>query len=390
MATNVPSATLGPAGFIAPTESQILAGVFADLQRAFNGNLSTNLETPQGQLATSYTATLGAAFDLYNLYVAQVDPAYSDGRMQDAIARIYYLTRLPATPTVVETTISGAAGTMIPVGSLAVATDGTIYSALSAVTIPGSGSVDTPFAALTLGPIACPAGSLTQIYRQLPGWDSITNTTDGTLGRDIETRQSFEARRAASVAINATGILPAIRGSVLAVPGVLDAFVTENSTTSATTINGVIVPANSVYVAVQGGVDLDVATAIWTKKPPGCGYAGNTTVTVADSNAGYVTPPTYAVSFTRPAALPVAFTAQISSRTDVPADATAQVTAAISAQFGSEAHIGQPLYASSFICALGALGAWARLVSIKVNGGDVVTVTAAQFPALSTVSVALV
>lgn len=388
--TNVPLPSFTDTGFTSPTELELYAGVFADINAAFGGALNPSMVTPQGQLSTSFAAIIGAMNDLFDDYTNQVDPSYSSGRMQDAIARIYFITRKPATETTVEATLSGLTGTTIPTGSLAKATDGTIFSSLSTVVIPPAGNVNVQFAAITSGPITCPAGSLNTIYRSVPGWDSITNAADGLPGQSQETRADLEARRALSVAGNATGILPAVRGAVLGVANVVDAYVTENPGASAVTIGGVSIAAHSLYVAVQGGTDLDVATAIWTKKPPGCAYNGSTTVTVEDTNSGYLTPPTYAVSFTRAAALTVNVAVSLANGVDVPSDVVAQVTAAVSAQFATLARIGQTLYASSFVCPIGALGEWTRIISVTVNGGSSQVVHINQIPALGTVTVTLV
>lgn len=84
MTTNVPAPTFGPTGFVAPSESAILAGVQADFQAAFGGNLnfgtvsgSQTNPTPQGQLATSQAAIIGAAYDIFCNLTQMVDPAYA-------------------------------------------------------------------------------------------------------------------------------------------------------------------------------------------------------------------------------------------------------------------------------------------------------------------------
>lgn len=388
--TNVPLPTFGDTGFTSPEELAVLAGVLSDFNDAFGGALNTDVSTPQGQLATSFAAVISAFNDFFVDYTNQVDPSYASGRMQDAIARIYFLNRLGATSTVVTATVSGATGVLLPVGSLARATDGTIYSSLSSVTIPASGSIDVQFSALTTGPIACPAGSLDAIYRTVPGWDSVTNATDGAVGRDEESRAAFEARRALSVATNAVGIIPAVRGAVLGVDGIVDAYVTENET-AANVVNGAItLLAHSLYVCVEGGTDQDVAEAIWSKKSPGCNYTGATSVIVEDDNSGYLTPPTYTVKFQRAASLAIDFVVTIVDGVDVPSDAEAQIDTAITNQFASLAKIGQTLYASSFVCAIGALGPWVRITAITVNAGASQVVGIDEFPAIGTITVTLV
>jgi uncharacterized phage protein gp47/JayE len=390
MTTNVPMPSFGDAGFTSPNELDVLAGVLADWNAAFGGNLNTGLSTPQGQLATSFSAVIGAFNDFFVDYTNQVDPAFASGRMQDAIARIYYLTRNPARATVVTAVCSGATGVTIPAGSLAKASDGSIYSSLSSVTIPASGNASAQFANLVRGPIACPAGSLNTIYRQVAGWDSVTNPADGLIGEDEESRVDFEERRAASVANNATGILPAIRGVVLGVQGVADAFVTENPAATAATIGGKSIAAHSLYVCVEGGTDAAVAAAIWSKKNPGCGYVGNTTVAVLDTNSGYLVPPSYNVTFQRPASVACNFAVSIANGASVPSNAVDLITAALSAQFQKVAKIGMPVFASSFVCPVAALGDWARILTLTVNASNEQVINIDQFPAFGTVTVTLV
>ncbi|MGL5001660.1 MAG: baseplate J/gp47 family protein, partial [Casimicrobium sp.] len=248
MTTSVPAPTLSPTGFVAPRESEILAGVMADLNAAFGGNLNEAQDTPQGQLAVSLAAIIGFNNDRLLQLINQFDPAIADGRAQDALGRIYFIDRTPAEATTVAADCGGAAGTTIPIGSLARTADGTVYAATTGGTIPTSGVLTLQFAATVTGPTPCPAGSLNTIFRAVPGWDTVTNPQAGILGRNVESRAEFEARRAASVAANSIGALGSIRASVLSVPDVLDAFVTENATASPVTVRGVSIAARSLFV----------------------------------------------------------------------------------------------------------------------------------------------
>jgi uncharacterized phage protein gp47/JayE len=403
MPTNVPAPTLTPTGFAVPEELAILTGLFADFQAAFGGALNPGLYTPQGQLATSLAALVGSNNDQFLLLANQVDPAFADGRMQDAIARIYFLERNPPLSTSVAVVLTGAPGTSVPAGSLAQATDGTIYQALGDTVISSVGTSPAQFQALDTGPIDCPTDTLTRIYRAIPGWDAISNPSDGVPGRDVETRAEFEQRRANSVALNAIGVLPAIRAAVLNVPGVLDAYVTENSGAASRTVAGVGLPAHSLYVAVVGGTDADVARAIWAKKNPGCDYYGNTTVTVQDTGSGYGVPyPQYDVTFQRPDALPVYVSVELANNTGIPADAGEQIDAVVLAAFngldgGPRARIGATLFASRFYAGIARLGNWVQIVSVSVGTSasptaDRITVDMDQVPTLdaANITVALV
>jgi hypothetical protein len=225
MTTNVPALTFGATGVIAPTESAILAGVQADLNAAFGGNLNPALNTPQGQLASSLAAIIGDCNDKFLQYVNGIDPPYATGRMQDAIARLYFLTRNPAEPTVLQVSCMGASGTQITVDALIQDSDGNIYNCTQAGTIPNSGSITLSFANQVAGEIPVP--NSVSIYKSIPGWDTAT-LVSGAVGQDVETPADFEFRRQQSVAINANGTPASIYANVFAQAGVLDAYVLEN------------------------------------------------------------------------------------------------------------------------------------------------------------------
>jgi Baseplate J-like protein len=400
--TNVPGITFGPTGFVAPSEQDVLSGMQADIDQAFGGGLNPALETPQGQLASSMTAITGNANDTFVNLANQFDPAFAAGRFQDALGRIYFIERNPALPTVVQATCTGLAGVPIPVGALARAQDDNIYVCTEAGTIPQSGSIVLSFECTNTGPIPCPAGTLNRIFQAIPGWDSITNLTDGVLGNDVESREAFEERRQASVAQNSLGSVPSVRGAVLSVASVLDAFVTENPFAEQVDVGGQILVPNSLYVAAVGGAALDVATAIWSKKAPGCNYNGNTTVVVQDQSSGLVPPfPSYPVTFLIPPALDIVFAVNLLNNALVPSDAVAQIQQALMSAFAGadglpRARIGSTILASRFYPPIVKLGSWAQILSVTIGSrnapaaqvtgsiaGQVLTITGTQAGALA-------
>lgn len=379
--TNIPSPTFTSGGFLAPSVQSVLDGAQADIDQAFGGNVNPALNTPQGQIATSWAATVSDKDSQFVEITNMMDPAYASGRYQDAIGRIYFITRKPAIATIVEATCVGGQGVSIPQGSLAQAQDGNIYTCTDGGTIDATGSIILTFACNVLGPITCPAGSLTIIYRAIPGWDTVNNQSDGILGQNVESRAEFEARRAASVAINAQNSVESVLGNVLNVANVLDAYAIDNQLSSSQTIGGVTLVANSLLVTVSGGADLDVATAIWQKKAPGCNYNGNTTVSVVGSPLLYVPPlPTWNVTFLRPNPLPVMFSVVMLNNSLVPSDAVTQIQNAIIGAFagadgGTRARIGSTILALRYASAIIALGSWAQMVSIQVGSYNTPVVT---------------
>jgi hypothetical protein len=389
----VPTPSFGPNGFITPAEPDILAAVKDEINAAFGNELNMADETPQGQLAVSQTAAIGNANDAFVFLSQQMDPAYNIGRYQDAIARIYFIERIPSTSTVVTITCLGLEGVVIPQFALMLSDDGVQYAAIDGGTIPASGTIDLQFQCIVPGPIPAPAGSITTIYQSVNGWDEAINNSDGVIGRDTETREEFEQRRALSVAHNSQGSLPSVLGAVLTTDGVLDAFVTENVNQTPQNIKGFTLEPNSIYVAAVGGTDADVAYALWTKKSPGCGYNGNTTVIVEDTQSGYTPPyPSYEVKFERPDLVTVIFSVTLANNQSVPANVVDLVQAAIVAAFagedgGQRARIGSNLFASRFYNAVSMLGSWSQIFTIKLGCSNAPAATFTGSIASSTLSV---
>jgi hypothetical protein len=374
--TNVPPCTFGANGFGPPTDTEILTGVIEDYQSAFGGNLNldintpSSLTTPQGQLASSTAAIIANTDQAFQFLTQMFDPAYSFGRYQDAIARIYFLERNPSQPTVLQIECIGGVGVVIPFNASVQDASGYTYLCTSQGTIPSGGSIVLPFANTLPGPLPIP--ETVEIYQTVPGWDT-ASVDSGVLGQNVESRSAFEQRRALSVAQNSLGSLPSIVGAVLAVPNVIDAFVTENDENTTQTIGGVMLNPNSLYVAVVGGEATAIAQAIWSRKAPGCAYNGNTTVTVLDTASGYNPPyPAYQVSFEIPTSLQIVFAVTLKNNSLVPSNAAALIQGAIVNAFagldgGTPVQIGTEVFASRYYAPIAALGSWVQIISIELN-----------------------
>lgn len=372
--TNVPSPTFGPNGFIAPSGPAVLGGRQADINAAFGTSLNFNLNTPQGQLASSEAAVISNNYGLFVLYTQLIDPAYSFGRYQDAIGRIYFMERNPSEPTALQIACNGAQGVVIPVDALIVDTSGNIYQCTGAQAIPAGGSVTASFACTVPGPVAVPAGGGVSIYRAVPGWDSVS-VVSGVQGVNVESRAAFEIRRQDSVAGNSFGPIGAIIGAVAKVAGVLDYYGYNNNTSGPVTISGVTIAAYSIYICVSGGAAADVAQAIWSKKGPGAPMTGSTVVTVYDNNPLYAAPIPYQVKFQIPTPLQVLIKVVIANGPLVPSDAATQIQNALINAFaggdgGPKARIGSVLYATRYVSPIVALGPWAQVSSIGIGSAN--------------------
>lgn len=386
--SNVPPLVITATGISVPPAVDVRAGILADDNVAFGGNLDiVTPSTPQAYQADNLTENITSANAAVAYTLAMVDPATSEGRWQDALGRIYFLDRNGATASVVNAQCTGQPGVTLPAGSLARDASGIIWSSTGDAVFSGGGLATVQFACTNLGPVQLGIGELTQIAQTYPGWDAITNLGAASVGSATETRTAFEARRRESVARNGRGSPAAIRSIVWDVEGVLDVFAYDNYTNAVLNYGATNYPLapHSIYVAVVGGVDEDVAQAIWSTKDAGCDMNGNTTVTVQDTENASYPYPTYAIKLERPAALAIKFAVQLANSASLPADIEAQVRAAIVATFtgvnGSQrARIGANIFASNFYGSVAAISTAVSILSIKIG-----TVTAT----LDTVSVGI-
>lgn len=312
MSTAVPQPAFTSTGFVPPTESAVLAGCETDWNNAFQTSFDFGTSTdptPEGQLCASETAIIGNANDSFCGLANSLDPARAAGVYQDAIANIYFLTRDPARPTVVQCACVGAAFVVIPAGSLVQDDADNIYVAVDGGTIPLSGTITLAFANQLTGPIPCSSGTVNTIYRSVNGWDTVSNPTDGVLGNVVESRSAFEARRQQAVAANSVGFVPSVEGALLGnvpgtgapnVPGILDAFAVDNpnaypvaqspdavigGSISGTTLTvaGVLAGAVEIGQTVTGATGTNIAVAAGTAITGGSGssWTVNNTQTVA-------------------------------------------------------------------------------------------------------------
>lgn len=365
--------------------------VRGDWRGALGANLDVDAATPAGQLIDSETAMV-ADKDSQVLFLAnQFNPAVNEGIWQDAIGYIYFLDRKIAEPTVVEIVSTGLAGTAVPAGALIQSgVEETQYFSLSPFTIPPNGSISTLFACVNTGPVPCAADTITKIVTVVPGWDTVNNPSAGAVGREVESQQEFEARRAASVARNAHGTVPALYGEIANIPGVLDVVVLENVANVPVVKWGVTIDPHSVYISVAGGTDQTIAQAINIKKDAGCGTTGNTPITYVDVEFFNAT---YIYNVERPA--PLDFSIQVTLRLtpSTPATIEDDIKTALLANFSGldgagRVKIASTVYASRFYAPVIRAGVQ-DLVSVKiaapVSGAwvDELTVTAEQLPVLS-------
>lgn len=339
--TNVPLPLFTDAGLVVPTEPELLAGVFEDWVAAFalaGKSLNTELTTPQGQLSQSQAYMLSQYFGGLLSLTSNVDPLTSEGRFQDALGQIYFITRQPATYATVQATVAGVVGQTLEAGAQVRSADGSLWASTSAVTFGSGGTASVEFRALTPG--AGPAAGVNglSIYQRRNGWESVTNADPSVPGRDVESRQAFEERRRASVSIGGNGTAASVFAAVSNVVGVSDVYVYNNGSDEAITYGATAypIPAHSIAITVQGGDPGLIADAIHSKLDAGCGLPtdggmGTLVTQIIEDQVNYVPPyPRYEVRFVRPQAVEIYVRVEVANLATLPSTYVADVQRVVS------------------------------------------------------------
>lgn len=262
-------------GVSTPDTEEVLQAVQEIFTSALGTDLDLDPSTPQGQLITAITNIIVRKNSDLLFLINQFNPSTSSGVYQDALAQLYFLKRKPATSSVVYCTCVGLEGTVLYGKNEAnpayvQSTTGDIFVCSNTVVIPEEGTLSVLFESVEKGEVPVLANTITKIYKQVSGWDTVNNPTSGTMGTLQESQFELEQRRKRSLALNATGNVDSVYAGVANCSNVLDCVVKENDTNIPVAYKGVTITPHSIYVAVNGGDSEEIARAIKNKKSGGC------------------------------------------------------------------------------------------------------------------------
>ena len=366
-------ARITPEGASPTTLSEFVAKLGAVYRTALGSDLDLAPETAQGQLIGGESAIL---VELDEAIVA-VSNGLSVSRalrsqLVDAVSFLRIIPRL-ATRSTATVTLSGAEHTVISSGSRISGAGGALWRLTAIASIPAAGTVDAAVEAVDAGPKTAAADTLTRIVDVVSGWDSVTNAAAATAGVAEETTEEFRRRYARHTGRLAHGSLAAIEAAVLEVASVTDCLVRDNATNASVTVQGQAIAARSLFVAVRGGADADIARAIADFKPGGTPTVGATSVDVPVLDAGGIEVDTVEINFQSVTDIPVTVAVPISIRAGFPGDGVQQIQRGVAA-YVNALRIAEPIDSSIIlrpIIALEGLSVAVLTIAKKVGGGDV-------------------
>lgn len=290
---------LDSTGVVVPDTSAILAGIQDEYRTVFGSDLVVDASTPQGVLIVAEALARTQVVQNNAALANQINPNVAGGVFLDAIMALTGMQRTAQTQTtILNVTVTGVPGTIIPEGSRAQTSAQDVFTTDSAVTLGVSGTALVNFTALNYGPIPSATNSLNQIVSGVLGWETVNNGSSSvtTLGTTTQSDQAARALRSNTLAFQGISLAEAITSALYATPDVTSLTFQENISANTQTINGIAMVPHSVYACVEGGTDLAIAQALLENKSSGSAWNGGTTVDVVEPASGQ----SYAVQFDRP------------------------------------------------------------------------------------------
>ena len=285
-------------GVIVPDTATTRTDVENEFRQIFGQDFIVDPETPQGQWIDAETTSRQSVARNNAAVANQINPNLAGGPFLDAIWALSFGGRNTGRRSTVSATVAGVSGTILPVGSRARTTNGDEFRSVNAITIPAGGSIAGAFESVEIGAIEAGVNTLTVIVDPVLGWETVTNAAAAAaLGQSVQSDQQARLERNNELALVGRSVPAAVISNVSAVTGVRSLAFLENITGSTETIQGVSLIEHSVWVAVHGGADADIARALLMSKTAGAAWNGSQSVAVTEPNSGQ----SYTVLFDRAA-----------------------------------------------------------------------------------------
>jgi uncharacterized phage protein gp47/JayE len=300
---------------------------------------------PVGQMLGIMAERLANLWALAESLDSAMNPNTASGINLDKAVSLTGITRIPASASSVELTITGTAGTVVPMGFQVskIGSPSIVFATIAEVTLNGGGSGTVDAVATTTGALVAEMATLTEIETPIAGVSSCTNAAAAVVGREVESDSELRVRQQEFLQAPGTSTIEGIRAGVGLVTNVTQVVVIENDTNST---DGGGRPPKSFEVVVQGGADADIADEIWNAKPAGIETFGTETEVVTDSQGV-----NHDVHFSRPTIVEIDITATITANTDPNEDAVYPINGddlvkAAIMEYGATLLIGRDVFLS--------------------------------------------
>ena len=287
---------INSSGVIVPDTENLQSEVEQEYKDTFGDDLDVTPETPQGRLIELDTRMRSEVLQSAAQIANVINPNLAYGIFLDSLCALTGCVRDNATRSSVMATLGGTPGTTIPANSLATNEDySKIFYSSQAVMLGEDGTATVRFYSQDFGAVQLAAGELNTIKTGVLGWETITNTEPATAGRERETDSHLKEKRINTL-FSGRSFPGDIKSRLYLIEGVKSVDLYNNYKLEPVIVKGITIAPKTIFVCVYGGSDQEIAMALFMSNAPGCGYSGNTNVTITDPWTNHQ----YEVSFWRP------------------------------------------------------------------------------------------
>jgi len=238
----------------------------------YGQDISIEQDSPDGQ-RIGIEAKGRHDLQTFALYLAtMLDPNTSIGRYLNVLIKLCGITRRAATQSQVDVTIVSTRPVVLPSDFTVQDELGQNWVTQSEINLEAGSHTVTLFAE-NFGAVEALPDTVNNVITIVLGVESVTNTDAALIGRDEETDEELRVRRNQSLENAAYSTTGSLYAKLADLSGVTDLRVYENDTKVDDYIPGV--PANSLWVIIEGGSVDNIVETIVKNKTGGTGLKGS-------------------------------------------------------------------------------------------------------------------
>lgn len=286
------------------TLSELIANLSEEFKTIYGSDINLESNSPDGQILNIFSQ---AGIDLRELLVAinnSFDPDQATGSLLDSRCALNNIERNAGSFTIqpIEITVDREVSLQgldsfyndIDGQGYTVSDDaGNEFILIDSITLETAGTYELDFRAADIGQIETTINTIVNQVSYTLGVTNVNNPSSfSRLGTNEETDVALRLRREQSVAIASQGYIDGLIGALLNLDDVTDAKVYENVED---TIDSNGIPAHGSWSIIEGGLDEDIAEAIYAKKSVGSPMKGDEIVNISTANGSI-----YQIKFDRP------------------------------------------------------------------------------------------
>jgi uncharacterized phage protein gp47/JayE len=310
-------------GLNIPTYNDINDYLLEQYTSIYGQSVTGNISSSDVQSISIFALMINDSYLAAQAVFNGMSPSKAVGAQQDSLYKLNGIARNGATTSTCTVTVVGTPNFEM-INRVAMDSDGNLWNLPTDFVIPPSGTIDVTAVCQTAGAINAAIGSINIMSTPSVSWTSVYNGVAASPGIPVETDSAFRARQASSVVLPSHSLVLGTLAAIASVDGVTryGTIGIENPTGSVDSYGN---PAHSISMVVEGGADVDIASAIYLNKTPGGYTNGTTTVNFTDAVTGIVMP----IRFFRPTYVHIQVAVTVKALVGYTTATTATIKAAI-------------------------------------------------------------